>query len=131
MTQLVEFPNVVLVVTQRLRAALAANGYPTVRVADTYQGDGLEVWVQRDGGPVIDVVREVARIRVNVFAPGATSTAVDDLARRVSTLMRAMADGDPVQKVTQTTGPTSVGDTMPRRLLNFELIVRGQVITPA
>lgn len=131
MTPLVEFPNVVLVVTGRLRTALAANGYPGVRVADTYEGDGLEVWVQRDGGRVLDVAREVARIRVNVFAPGPTSGPVDDLARRVSTLMRAAADGAPIQKVTQTTGPTSVQDTMPRRLLNFELIVRGTPLSPA
>ena len=125
---LVEYPNVVLEVTGYLRTALAAHGYPGIRVADTYKGGQLEVWVQRDGGPQLDVVRETARIRINVFAPGTSSQAVDDLARRVSTLMRVAADGDPILRVEQTTGPTSIVDTMPRRLLNFEVDVRGQGI---
>ena len=125
---LVEFPNVVLDVTTYLRTALAAHGYPGIRVADTYKGGGLEVWVQRDGGPQLDVVRETARIRINVFAPGTSSQAVDDLARRVSTLMRVAADGAPILRVVQVTGPTSIADTMPRRLLNFEVDVRGQGI---
>ena len=122
---LVEYPNVVLTVTTYLRTALAAHGYPGIRVADTYKGSGVEVWVQRDGGPQLDVVREQARIRINVFAPGSNSQAVDDLARRVSTLMRAAADGAPILRVQQVTGPTSIADTMPRRLLNFEVDVRG------
>ena len=125
---LVEFPNVVLDVCLYLADALDAHGYPGIRVADTYKGGGLEVWVQRDGGPQLDVVRETARIRINVFAPGTSSQAVDDLARRVSTLMRVAADGDPILRVVQTTGPTSIADTMPRRLLNFEVDVRGQGI---
>ena len=125
---LVEYPNVVLTVTTYLRTALAAHGYPGIRVADKYKGGGLEVWVQRDGGPQLDVVRETARIRINVFAPGTSSQAVDDLARRVSTLMRVAADGSPILRVVQTTGPTSIADTMPRRLLNFEVDVRGQGI---
>jgi hypothetical protein len=122
---LVEYPNVVLDVIEYLRPALAAHGYPGIRVADQYKGGGLEVWVQRDGGPQLDVVRETARIRINVFAPGSNSQAVDDLARRVSTLMRAAADGAPILRVVQVTGPTSIADTMPRRLLNFEVDVRG------
>lgn len=131
MTQVVEFPNVVFAVTAHLRAALAVNGYAGIRVADTYKGGGIEVWVQRDGGPALDVTREVARIRVNVFAPGPTSTPVDDLARRVSTLMRAAADGNPIQRVVQTSGPSSIQDTIPRRLLGFEVTVRGTVLTLA
>lgn len=125
----VEFPNVVLAVTTYLRAALAANGYPGVRVADTYKGADLEVWVQRDGGPVLDAVRETARVRINVFAKGATSEPVDNLARRVSTLMRSAADGDPIVRVTQPTGPSPVADTIPRRLLGFEVTVRGEELT--
>lgn len=127
---MVEFPNVALHVTTYLRAALQANGYPTVRVADTYKGEAdYEVWVQRDGGPQVDAVRETARIRINVFAKGATSQRVDDLARRVSTLMRAAADGSPVLRVEQTTGPTPIADTVPRRYLLFEVTVRGAALT--
>lgn len=130
MMPLVEFPNTVLWVTTYLRAALLVNGYPdtpstVVRVADTYIGADREVWVQRDGGPVLDVVREAARIRVNVFAKGATSGPVDDLARRVSTLMRAAADGNPVLHVTQLSGPTSIEDVIPRRYLLFDVLTRG------
>ena len=125
---LVEFPNVVLEVTGYLRTALAAHGYPGIRVADTYKGGQLEVWIQRDGGPQLDVVRETARIRINVFAPGTSSQAVDDLARRVSTLMRVAADGAPILRVQQVTGPTSIADTMPRRFMAFEVDVRGQGI---
>ena len=125
---LVEYPDVVWEVTDYLRTALAAHGYPGIRVADTYKGGELEVWVQRDGGPQLDVVRETARIRINVFAPGTNSKAVNDLARRVSTLMRVAADGAPILRVEQTTGPTSIADTMPRRFMAFEVDVRGQGI---
>lgn len=125
MSALVEFPNVVLAVTQQLRAALVANGYPNVRVADKYKGDDVEVWVQRDGGPQQGPTLEVARIRINVFAKGSSSEAVDDLARRVSTLMRGLADGDPIVRVVQSSGPTSIEDSLPRRFLAFEVTVRG------
>ena len=125
MVTAVEFPNTVLWFTDYLRDALAANGYPGVRVADTYKGADAEVWVQRDGGPQLDQVREVARIRVNVFHKGTNSGPVDDLARRVSTLMRAAPDGNPVLRVRQIAGPTSVEDTLPRRYLMFDVTVRG------
>ena len=123
---LIEFPNVTLWVTGYLRAELASRGYPGIRVADTYKGEAdREVWVQRDGGWQVDFFREYARIRINVFAKGSNSGPVDDLARRVSTLMRACADGNPVLRCEQTTGPTPIADTNPRRLLNFDLLIRG------
>lgn len=125
MTTAVEFPNTVLWITSYLRDALAANGYPSARVADTYRGDDVEVWVQRDGGPQLDQIRELARIRINVFHAGANSGPVDDLARRVSTLMRAAPDGNPVLRVRQIAGPTSLADTLPRRYLMFDVTVRG------
>jgi hypothetical protein len=125
MTTAVEFPNVTLWVTQYLRDALQTHGYPTIRVADTKVGDVDQVWVQRDGGPTLDQLREVARIRINVFANGSNSGPVDNLAQRVSTLMRSCANGNPVVAVRQTTGPTPIADTTPRRLLNFELTIRG------
>ena len=128
MSELVEFPNVTLWVTGYLRTALAVNGYPTVRVADTYQGAALEVWVQRDGGPVLDVKRELARVRINCYADGPPSTAVDDLARRVSTLMRAAGNEGPVRRVEQLTGPTSITDSRPRRYMLFELTVVGSAL---
>lgn len=126
MTELVEFPDVELWVTGYLRAALAANGYPSVRVADTYAGTSpLEVWVQRDGGPALDVVRERPRVRVNCFADGPPHTAVNNLSRRVSTLMRAAGNQGPVRRVEQLSGPTTIPDSRPRRYMLFELILVG------
>lgn len=126
--ELVEFPNVTLWVTGYLRSSLASHGYAGVRVADTYKGTDQEVWVQRDGGPVLNVAWELARIRINVFAKGDTNQAVDDLARRVSTLMRACADESPVVRVEQITGPSPIPDTLPRRYLLFELTIRGEAL---
>jgi hypothetical protein len=123
-----EFPNVTKWVCVYLRAQLAGD-YSTVRVSDIYKGSDVEVWVQRDGGPGLDQVREAARIRINCFHASPTSEAVDDLARRVSTLLRSCADGAPVVKATQTSGPSPIADTLPRRFLSFELIVRGTDLT--
>lgn len=132
MTEATEFPNVVLWATGYLRTALQANGYATVRVADTYKGSApFEVWIQRDGGPVLDVKRELPRLRINCYADGTSSQPVDDLARRVSTIMRAAAGAGPVRKVTQMSGPTSIEDTRPRRYMLFELTVVGSHLTLA
>jgi hypothetical protein len=119
------FPDVELAVIDYLRPALAANGYPGIRVANSYKGSDVEVWVRRDGGPTLDVVRESARVGVNVFAKGATDQPVSDLARLVSALMRAAADGEPIVRVTETSGPSPIPDTLPRRYLTFDVVVRG------
>lgn len=124
------FPDVELEVVGKLRTALAAHGYPSIRVANTYKGVAAgEVWVRRDGGPVIERFRDVARIAVNVFAPGTSSQPVTDLARAVSALVRGMADGDPIVKVVQTGGPSPIPDTLPRMYLTFEVTVRGADLT--
>jgi hypothetical protein len=117
------FPDVELEVTAYLRDALAANGYPDMFVSNRRETQPTAVWVRRDGGPVLDVVRESARLGVNVFAP--TEKAATDLARTVSALMRVAADGDPIVRVVQTSGPSPIADSTPRRYMTFEVTTRG------
>lgn len=117
------FPDVELTLTGYLRAALAANGYPGIFVSNARGTQATAVWVRRDGGPVLDQIRESARVGINVFAP--TEQAVTNLARTVSALMRAAADGSPIVRVTQPTGPTPIADASPRRYMTFEVVVRG------
>lgn len=123
------FPDVEAWVVAYLKAELPAYGYGSVPVS-WERGTGVpRVWVRRDGGPVLDQVREAARVSVNVFGP--TEKATADLARTVSALLRAAADGEPVVRVTQPLGPSPVADATPRRFMSFELTVRGAALSPA
>lgn len=118
------FPDVELVLTGYLRTALATRGYPGVFVSNQRGTQTTAVWVRRDGGPSLDQVREAARVGVNVFSD--TEQRTNDLARTVSALLRASADGNPVVKVTQTLGPSPVADASgPRRYMTFEVTTRG------
>lgn len=117
------FPDVELELTGYLRTGLAAHGYPGMFVSNTRGTQATAVWVRRDGGPVLDQVRESARVGVNVFAP--TEQAATDLARTVSALLRAAADGTPVVRVRQSSGPSPIADNTPRRYMTFEVTVRG------
>lgn len=128
MTTPIIFPDIELVWTARLRADLATHGYPGIFVSNRRESQATAVWVRRDGGPVLDVVREVARVGVNVFAP--TEKAVTDLARTVGALLRASADGEPVLKVTQDLGPSPIADSAPRRYMTFEVTTRGVELSP-
>lgn len=125
-TPAIIFADVELELTGYLRTALAAHGYPGMHVSNTRGTQATAVWVRRDGGPTLDQVRELARVGVNVFAP--TEQAATDLARTVSALLRAAADGSPIVKVTQTMGPSPVADSTPRRYCTFEITQRGAVL---
>ena len=120
------YPDVELAVTAYLRAALATYGQ-SVRVSTNYKGDAREVVVRRDGGPQLDRIRETARLGVNVYATSSNDQAVSDLARVVSAHLRAMADGSPVTRVEQTSGPSPIPEpgNLTRRYLTFEVDVRG------
>lgn len=123
------FPDAELWATGYLRTALASHGYPGMFVSNKRGTQATAVWVRRDGGPALDHVREAARLGVNVFAP--TEQAVTDLARTVSALLRAGADGSPVVLVTQTSGPSPIADESgPRRFMTFEITVRGADLAP-
>jgi hypothetical protein len=117
------FPDVELEVTGYLRTALAAHGYPGIFVSNRRETQSTAVWVRRDGGPVLDVFRESARVGINVFA--LTEKAATDVARTVSALMRVAADGEPILRVSQSAGPTPIADSSPRRYMTFEVHVRG------
>lgn len=126
---LVIFDDVEMLVTTYVRAALALRVEPYttgVKVGVTVPNPRPTrlVTVRRDGGPRLDVVRESARIGVNVWA--GTEQDASDLARLVRALLWAMPDGKPVTKVTELSGPSPVAeDSGARRYLTFELLVKG------
>lgn len=122
------FPDVELVITSYLRTALADYGYPDMFVSNRRGTQTQAVWVRRDGGPTLDVVREAARVGVNVF--DATEQKVANLAQTVSALMRVAADGAPIVRVEQIAGPSPIADATPRRYLTFEVVVRGSELAP-
>ena len=124
------FPDVDLWATGYLRSALAARAEPYaagVKVAVTVPATrpARLVVVRRDGGPRLDVARETARLGVRVWA--GTEQDATDLARLVAALLWAAPDGNPVLKVTQTSGPSPVPDSsgQPLRYLTFEVTTRG------
>jgi len=131
----VEFPDVELWATTYLRAALAARPEPyaagvKVGVAVPATRSDRMVQVRRDGGPRLDATREAARLGVNVW--GKTEQEVTDLARLVRALLGGGADGAPVCRVHELSGPSPVADEsgQPRRFMTFELVVRGVDLTP-
>lgn len=117
------FTDLEMWATGYLRPLLTARGY-TAYVSNRYVGRDVEVWVRRDGGPTLDRHREAARLSVNVFAKGATDQAVTTLANLVSALLRDARDAT-VTRVDQISGPSPIPDTLPRRLMAFDITVRG------
>lgn len=137
MTTPVIFPDVELWATGVLRAALPAYGYPTevndpdrTRVSTKYAGGDSEIVVRRDGGGQIDQIREAPRLAINVYRKADTDIPVRDLARTVAAILRAAADGNPVLRVVETSGPSPIPDVMPRRFMTFELNTRGATLAP-
>lgn len=125
------WPDVELWATGYLRTALATYGYPGMFVSNRREKQDTAVWVRRDGGPALDQVREAARVGINVFAP--TEQAAADLARTVQALMLAAANGNPVTRVEQNSGPSPIADDtkLARRFMSFDVTVRGAKLNPA
>lgn len=118
------FPDVDLVVVDLLQTQMPLHGYPGLFVDNKRGAQSTALWVRRDGGPQLDQFREAARVGVNAYAP--SEQAVADLARTASAVLRAAADGNPILRVQQTSGPSPIADTSgPRRYMTFELWVRG------
>lgn len=124
-------PDVELWATTMLRQALAAR--PEPYAAGVYVSNAVPttrrdrmVIVRRDGGARLDLVREVARLGVNVWAK--TDRDAADLARLVAALLWASPTGDPVLRVEQPMGSTPVADPsgQPLRYQTFEVTTRGQ-----
>ena len=123
------FPDVELWAAGYLRSALAAR---PESFADAHVGISVPspredrmVIVRRDGGPRLDTTREAARLGVRVWAT--TDQEATDLARLVRALLWMSPDGDPVCRVTDLSGPSSVPDEsgQPLRFFSMELVVRG------
>lgn len=130
MQPLIVFPDVELWATGYLRAQLDAR-------EETYaQGVkvGVEVpnprparfvTVRRDGGPRLDVIREAARLSVNVWA--STTKDASDLAALVRAILGASAGEGPILRARELSGPSPIADEskQSRMFLVVELTVRG------
>jgi hypothetical protein len=126
MLQPIVFQDIEMVLTTYLRTALAAHGYPGVYVSNRRQSQPVAVWIRRDGGPMLDPLRDAARVAVNVYSAGSTDANVSALTNKVSALMRAAPDGDPIVRVEQLSGPSPIAGTVPQRFLVFEVVHRGE-----
>jgi hypothetical protein len=132
------FDDIELWATGTLRTMLAARAEPYTD--NVYIGNDLPrnattgeperrprmVTVRRDGGPRDEAAPlESPSIAVNVWAE--TDQDANDLARMVAALLWSSPDGDPVVKVTQTTGPSDINDPsgQPRKYMTFDLRSRG------
>ncbi|WP_269304924.1 hypothetical protein [Aeromicrobium sp. HA] len=124
------FPDVPLWATTYLRAALAARSeaYTSGVHVDTSMPDKRPkraVICRRDGGPRLDSARESARLAVQVWA--GTEQDVNDLTCLVRALIWAAPNGDPVVRVDDSAGPSTIVDEskQPGRYMTFDVIVRG------
>lgn len=124
------FPDLEMWAASYLRPLLIGRGYAADTVGNRYRGKDVEVWVRRDGGPTLDGHREQPRLTVNVFKKGASDQGAADLAALVSAWLRGAHD-ETVRRVEQISGPSPVPDTLPRRLMSFDITVRGADLQPA
>lgn len=125
---MIVFPDTVEWLVGYLSAALPGHGYRS-KVSQFYDGS-VGVWLQRDGGPQLDQLREQPRIRVNVFRDDVSE--IIDFAHMVSALIVACPTGEPVLSARQVSGPSLVVPSVkPQALMSFELTVRGRQLTPA
>lgn len=126
----VVFPDVPLWATNYLRAALAgrAESYAKTVHVDTKmpaKRPKRAVILRRDGGTRLDSARESARLSAQVWA--STEQDVNDLTRLVRALVWAAPTGDPVVRVDDSAGPSTIVDEsdQPGRYMTFNVIVRG------
>lgn len=84
------------------------------------------VIVRRDGGPRLDVARELVRLGVRVWAE--SDEDVNDLTQLVRALLAASPGEGPVRRYTEIAGPVTVDDGTPQPMRYFtaELIARSQ-----
>lgn len=130
MRPLVVFPDVEAWLVRYLSGALDERPEPytddvVVGITEPSPRPARSVIVRRDGGPRLDLVREAARVSFRVWAE--SDEDATDLANMVRALLAACADGDPVARVNEQSGPTPIADEsgQPLRYLVVEFIVRG------
>ena len=123
------FPDIELVLTQRIRAALATRS--ETHAQDVHVGTSVPstrkdrmVVIRRDGGPAT-ATRDQPRVGINVWAT--TEKQAADLASLVAAILRSLPDGQPVLAVPFVSGASSVPDEsgQPRRYLTAEVHTRG------
>lgn len=131
--QPIVFPDIELTLTGILRAALAARSEPVA--AGVYIGNQLPstmpdkaVTIRRDGGPQLDLVRDSARVGINVYGQSVKQT--NDLAALVRALLYANQHTAPLLRVDRLTGPSPVNGPgeKPQVYLTGEVVVRGAPI---
>jgi len=83
------------------------------------------VVVRRDGGPKLDVVREIARLGVRVW--GTSDEEVTDLTNIVRALLQASPGNGPVRRFVEIAGPSYLLEDsgQPMRFFTVELTVKG------
>jgi hypothetical protein len=130
------FPDTNLLLTDRLRDALAARpeAYASgVVVSITVPNPRAErmVIVRRAGGPRLDWARERARVVFNVWA--GTEQDLHDLARLARALVIDLVDGDPFTDARESAGPSRIYDDSDQPLIAFtvDITVRGADLAPA
>ncbi|MGL5910668.1 MAG: hypothetical protein ACRCZP_11745 [Phycicoccus sp.] len=124
--------DVVLHATARLRAWITDRPalFPQpVWVSSTVPDPRRDrmVTIRRDGGPGLPGNRDAARITVNVWAP--SEAEVNTLAARIrAVLVALLADGQPVCRVDDLSGPVAVPDASRQHRVFFtqEWITRGE-----
>jgi hypothetical protein len=125
------FPDAELWATTALRAKLA--GRPESYAAGVKVSNAVSnprpsrlVQIRRDGGAA-DGVFDNPRLTVNIFAPSEQDAT--DLARLVAALMWSLPGDGVCVRMRQASGPSSVPDATPRRLMSFEARTRGTKLT--
>lgn len=124
-------PDVELVVAGKIKAALRARGDLAFvgRSIPKPRPDRLVVFI-RDGGAA-DGVLDTASLRCRVFET--TEQKANDLAMLVAALMPTLANGAPITRVVQQSGPYEVTDEAgaQQRYLLFDVTTRGVPLSPA
>lgn len=125
-------PDVVLHATTRVRTWIGERPglFPApVWVSSTVPDPRRDrmVIIRRDGGPGLPGNRDAPRVTVNVWAP--SEAEVNQLAARIRALLVALlADGQPVCRVDDLSGPVAVPDDSRQHRVFFtqEWITRGE-----
>ena len=126
------FPDIELVLTQRIRAAL--NARPEAYAQNVHVSTSVPnprkdrmVTVRRDGGPTT-AHRDQPRVGINVWAT--TEQHATDLSGLVAAILRGLPDGAPILAVPFISGASPVADEseQPLRYFTAEIHTRGTAL---
>lgn len=102
--------------------AYAADVFVATEVPET-RLDRMVI-LRRDGGPRLDVARELVRLGIRVW--GEDDEVANDLAQLVRALLAATPGEGPVRRYTEIAGPVTIDDgtPQPQRFMTAEFIAR-------